>query len=801
MRLTSIRLHPFGKFLDTSWDLSDPLVVISGPNETGKSTLRQAIFHSLFTPTDLTPSRLRTLIAQWLPLPVGDYAAITIDIDDNGKNYQLKKRWGSQPTSHLTTPDGSALSDTETIARILEKLCGHNEATFRHVFFTGHDELENTITKLQANSLELRDIRSLVQAGNETAGDIDQRIFEDLLDQRIKKYFSRWDDERQRPIRQNGQEKSVGNEWKQSVGEILGAWYTWQVLIAEQKTILRIEKDIDAITSQLITIEEQVKKDQKFISTFGPLRDQLSERSVMEERVSRLTGERELLKKVFAAWPIAHAAVDAWKTQRDTLVVQSKNLNEELRTARLREQADDLLNHYHAIQSAEKELQEAQDAIKKQHPPEPARLFTIETLHDEITHLENVLAAQSLTYSMTSNSTQLVMITHSDEPPEQRDVQEIPVTGTASGRIRFESSGLIITVDSGGQDVEEILQNLQQKRTSLRLTLESCGVSTIAEAKEQASFYNRLVLRTESKQETYRALLRGKSRAEWDTQFAEIEGLRKTRDSETIEHELEAVRHSVSTGDQSLKTHQERIQSWEKSYINLESLGENLLTAQHDLRTTETTLTTLPHVPSKFPSSDAFIHSLDSAQERMNTNSEPRSTLASQRGGLEGQLGDRRSEDLVEEAENAKNQFDHVLDEGNSYKRIKEMLTSIDPIDNTSLDEFNERVSEIFSTISSSDSQLRFLDTLPSHITRGTITVSPERLSQGARGALALAVRLALAELYLKSASGFVMLDDPLVHLDKERLGEAISILKSFSKRYPVIFFTCHEQQADLLRA
>lgn len=800
MRLTSIRLHPFGKFQDTTWDLSDPLVVISGPNETGKSTLRQAIFHSLFTPTDLTPSRLRSLIAPWLPLPAGDYAAITIDINDNGKHYQLKKRWGSQPTSHLTTPDGSALNDTETIARTLGKICGHNEATFRHVFFTGHDELENTITKLKANALELRDIRSLVQAGNETAGDIDQRKLEDLLDQRIKKYFSRWDNERQRPIRQNGQEKSVGNKWKQDVGEILAAWYTWQALIVEQKTILRIEQDIDSITSQLITIEEQVKKDQDFLSTFGALRDQLSERSVMEERISRLTSERELFKKVFAAWPIAHAAVDAWKTQRDTLVSQSTNLNEELRTARLREQADDILNNYRAIQSAAKEMHEAQDSMKKQHRPEPAILFTIETLHDEVAHLENVLAAQSLTYSMTSKPTQSVVITRSDEPPEHHDIQEIPVTGTASGRIQFESAGLIITVDSGTQDIEELLRELHQKRTSLRLTLESCGVSTVSEAKKQASSYDSLVRRMESKQETYQALLRGKDQAEWDKRFAEIEGLRKTRDSKTIEHELEAVRHSVSTGDQSLKTHQERIQSWEKSYINLESLGEKLLNAQHALRTTETTLTTLPHVPSNFPSSDAFIHSLDSAQERMNTNSEPRSTLASQRGGLEGQLGDRRSEDLAEEAENAKNQFDHILDEGKSYKRIKETLSGIAPIDNTSLDTFNDRVSELFSTISSSDSLLDFLDTIPSHITRGTITISPERLSQGARGALALAVRLALAELYLQSASGFVMLDDPLVHLDKERLGEAISILKLFSKRFPVIFFTCHEQQADLLR-
>ena len=119
MRLTSIRLHPFGAFRDTSWDLSSPLVVISGPNETGKSTLRQAIFHSLFTPTDLTPARLRDLISPWFPLPGGDYASITVGIEHNDNHYQLQKRWGSQSASSLTTPDGTELGETKTIAAIL----------------------------------------------------------------------------------------------------------------------------------------------------------------------------------------------------------------------------------------------------------------------------------------------------------------------------------------------------------------------------------------------------------------------------------------------------------------------------------------------------------------------------------------------------------------------------------------------------------------------------------------------------------------------------------------------------------
>ena len=36
--------------------------------------------------------------------------------------------------------------------------------------------------------------------------------------------------------------------------------------------------------------------------------------------------------------------------------------------------------------------------------------------------------------------------------------------------------------------------------------------------------------------------------------------------------------------------------------------------------------------------------------------------------------------------------------------------------------------------------------------------------------------------------------------MDTNRLTQAIDILKSFSNKHPVIFFTCHENQAALLR-
>ena len=55
MKILRIHLHLFGGATDRFFDLSAGLNIIEGPNEFGKSTLNQALWHTLFTPTNLTP--------------------------------------------------------------------------------------------------------------------------------------------------------------------------------------------------------------------------------------------------------------------------------------------------------------------------------------------------------------------------------------------------------------------------------------------------------------------------------------------------------------------------------------------------------------------------------------------------------------------------------------------------------------------------------------------------------------------------------------------------------------------------
>ena len=79
-------------------------------------------------------------------------------------------------------------------------------------------------------------------------------------------------------------------------------------------------------------------------------------------------------------------------------------------------------------------------------------------------------------------------------------------------------------------------------------------------------------------------------------------------------------------------------------------------------------------------------------------------------------------------------------------------------------------------------------------------SLPPERLSQGTLGSLALATRLALAELYLKDDTGFLVMDDPFTDMDPARRTAAAKAIGAFAQQRQVLFFTCHPLHATELQ-
>jgi len=68
-------------------------------------------------------------------------------------------------------------------------------------------------------------------------------------------------------------------------------------------------------------------------------------------------------------------------------------------------------------------------------------------------------------------------------------------------------------------------------------------------------------------------------------------------------------------------------------------------------------------------------------------------------------------------------------------------------------------------------------------------------LSKGYKGVVNLCVRFALISALFEKEKPFIVLDDPFVNFDKDKIQNALSILNELSKEYQIIYFSCHESR------
>ncbi len=72
---------------------------------------------------------------------------------------------------------------------------------------------------------------------------------------------------------------------------------------------------------------------------------------------------------------------------------------------------------------------------------------------------------------------------------------------------------------------------------------------------------------------------------------------------------------------------------------------------------------------------------------------------------------------------------------------------------------------------------------------------SLESYSRGYQTIVALCMRLALVDCLYPNEKPFVILDDPFVNFDDEKLDLCKALIKAISKQYQIVYFTCHKSR------
>lgn len=800
MKLQSIKLHAFGRFADQFWDLSKPLVVIQGPNELGKTTLRQAIFHALFTPTKQTDAQLKNSVKPWLPLPGGDHAHVTLAFEHEGKPWTLEKRWGAAQMSRLS--DGTtAIVDPAAVQQRLGEMLVHSEATYRHVLFTGQAELERTFITIREkeDAGELRAIGDLLQAAVDSSADVDETALRRKVTEKIEDAFGRWDEANSRPEPQNGKEKGLSDPWKKGVGDILAAWYAWKKLLAERDRIVDVERRLDDIGTQAAALEDEIRRLKAILEKYGPLREGLTERERLDEQLPEMRQTVAEMAAVFTAWPQAKAAIEQWDQLRPNLNAQLQAAKQERVNAQARANAAALLKSFAAIKEAKSAWEKAVEVAKIHPHPGEDILREIDRLEDAITAAENKLAARSLSWRIEADEAGTVVVERGAEPAETIPVGPDPVLGKATARVRVQAAGITLTVESGDEDVDALFRSIADDRAALARHLEACNTASPKAAREMADKHRECVAAAAACKRVYDGLLLGKTFEQWETEVQKIENLPATRDLATIDDEIARITKQLTDGDAQAARHEESIRKWELHCKDLEALAERWLDAKTALQGAVASLESLPKLPEGFGSVNEFVRKLDHAQAELSTKQQQLPGLRQAFGEVTGELGDGRSEDVTEQAAAAERVFNRARAQGRAYLRIQQELDRLAAAAVDPLADFSDRVAGLFSRITGGAAALGFDGQLPASVVRGAVSLPPDRLSHGGGGALALAVRLAMAEAYLQGDGGFVMLDDPLVHFDNARMAVAADVLRAFSAGTQVLFFTCHDHHAERL--
>jgi exonuclease SbcC len=800
MKLLSIHLHPFGGTANRTCTLHDGINVLEGPNEFGKSTLSNALWHALFTPTNLTPANLRNTMGRWYPKPGGDHARISIQFQADGQIWTLQKTWGAGAASSLQADGAASIADPAKVQTQLATLLRRNEATWRHVLFTGQAQLAATMEQLRTSSGKIDDVQSLLAGPAAIPGDIPPDKLTAALAARVAQHFGRWD------IGSNGPESGRGIErpWANGVGPLLNAWYAVARIRRTLDEVIQHEQAVDDINAQIHRIDGDMSADEEFVRTGRVLRDGLGSRAGLEERCQRLTGELRLLRDIMTAWPGAAQVIQGKETELTGVTQDLESLETELKNARKRNQAEQTRVAHGLLAQAKDEWQRAAAHLAESKAVPPELLAELKRLEPEIDRLRIQIAAQKLTAKLESATALSVKVQRGTGDPETITLSPSEVwENPAEGIFRLEYQDLKLSVESGTGDVNALFTALETARQRQAEILNTLGHENLAAAQLADTGHQKLITAETTKKGLYRAALQGRSEEEWSADMVALADLPETRSVEVLETEKNRLQVRKAALDIEIRQEREKITKWTRDHLDLDSLTDKILTQTAEANQAKQELAGLPALPDGFASIPAYLGLLSQKEAAREQLEQRLGTLKLEQAALTGAAPDTTAEELSADLEIKQREFERQQAEGQALLRIQAKLQTV--IADRGIDDpmqgLTTAVSNHFRNLTGGRYQEVTLDGSTPTRVGGALTLDTPLLSQGTLGSLALATRLALSELYLKDMTGFFLLDDPFTDMDTTRRAAAIQAIGTFAENHQVLFFTCHPEHAGELQS
>ncbi len=152
---------------------------------------------------------------------------------------------------------------------------------------------------------------------------------------------------------------------------------------------------------------------------------------------------------------------------------------------------------------------------------------------------------------------------------------------------------------------------------------------------------------------------------------------------------------------------------------------------------------------------------------------------------------ENKKTELTEKLAEATSEYQIVVKTLEILKKADENLKAKfrEPLEN-SFNKYIKEIDESFNAVSELDLDMTV------KIREDTGSFETAYFSEGFKALFEICKRFSLIDVLFDKEKPFIILDDPFVNLDKDKISGAINALNTLSKEYQIIYFTCHESRS-----
>lgn len=797
MLIKGFSCNRFAGLKEVNIQFEKGLNVILGPNESGKSSIVEGIYATLFKELKLKMSAKddKEFHKRFMPHPDGDVIDSEIIICMEDGEYRLKKEWGVTESLQLMTPDGTVIKNAQTINDILKEILKFGSGTYNSIVFAKQRDIKKAIDKILSDETSSEISNILIKTMMELDG-----ISVDELDRKIQEekelLLKKWDIDKNYPVNNKG----INNPYKTGLGQVLGSYYKKEEIRISMDTAQEAERDFEAVCNELKEKSEQIENLKSEKKKLEAIEEDMTERLVLEPKVDTLNKEVEAITEVCREWPAKEVLIKQLDDELVEISSRIKVVEQEKENSRKIAGKSRIVKNLTRIDGLNEKIEEKRLEIKETKNITDDDIKKLDNYHGEILRIKASMEAGIIIgrFNRISPSCDISLIT--DLEDKQRIKQG--ETFTAKGYAKFESDEFELELKTGELDYEKLKTTYDEHKSKLKNLLEDLQTEDIEEANRNRKTREGLINEVDNMTKLVDSLLDGEKYEDLKAELKQLDDLGQVRDIEEINGEIDELSERQTKYMLDKKIKENTLQGWIDEYKSLDSALDLLMDKKIEMKGIKDRLDELEPIPEKFKSAEDFKDNLKDIRDSCEKKQQEYDKLREAYFEYQKNLPESTYEELEAAYLEAESIFNKKLARARKLTKIHEAFEKTkEEIGKTPFKPLAEKFSGYLCMLTGGNyNQGGIDDEFNINLqNKNGIEMPYTLLSSGTYDCVALALRLSILKYIYGSNPGYVVLDDCIVDLDPIRRKMAIKLIKQHAENNQVIFTTCNPEIAEAL--